>query len=219
MGIFDVFKKGKKAKTLELPPPPMAPETEMQGFEKELPSLPEMPKPPVKEKPLPSPKIEELPVPLPPPAEKQDLEFPEIPEVPHEEPAPTPEPREELEIPSITLPEEEKEQLPPRYESPFSEEILPPPTQMVKEEKPLFKAMLREEPLKQMFISIDDFHAILNGLNEAKKTLTQSETLVEELNKIKNKEDKIFEDWKGQIEDIERKLSYLDQAIYKGEQA
>ncbi len=155
----------------------------------------DLPPPPMpfEQVPLP-PRPEGIPAPFP---DSDQLEFPEIPAVEEEElPA-----WEESPLPTLS---EEKETLPPRYEPPSSA-----PSELPK----------TRASLKQLFVSIDDYQAIMQGIMEAKRTIAESEQLGEELTKLKDKEDKVFEDWRGQIEDIEKKLSYVDQVISKGELA
>ena len=48
-------------------------------------------------------------------------------------------------------------------------------------------------------------------------TLSDSEEILSKLNDLKNAEDKVFEDWRSHVEDIERKLTYIDQVIFRGE--
>jgi len=220
------LKKQKKKRVLDLPPPPLpehpkeTPEEHLPNFEEEtIPdfseelSLPEMPELSI---PLPEePPLEEIPEPT-------QLEFPEIPEVPEEQ-LPDISLEEPISLPEPVLPQFEQPfstqkskplDVPPLPPKPIPKPVIPQPTPM-QEPAP----MVRREQISQLFVSIDDYQVIMQGLNASKKTLQTSQNLVEELNRIKNKEDKIFEDWKVQIEDIERKLSFIDQAIAKGERA
>ena len=55
------------------------------------------------------------------------------------------------------------------------------------------------------------------GVEKVKETLADSEEVIAKLNDLKNAEDKVFENWRSSVEDIERKLTYIDQVIFRGE--
>lgn len=179
MAIFDVFKK-KKAKELDLPPPP-------DSDSPELPPLPDQDIPPISAKP-----------------EKQAQLSPSehLPEVP--QPVPTQEPKPPHDI---TPPTPE-----PIHKAPIHEE----PKPKVQHEH---KEFMIEEPHVEgpLFVNVADYQEILQGVDKIKTTLSDSEEIISKLNDLKNAEDKVFENWRSSIEDIERKITYIDQVIFRGE--
>ena len=73
------------------------------------------------------------------------------------------------------------------------------------------------EPGKPLFVSVQDYQEILNGIQTTKQALEEAEEVITKLNDLKNAQEHIFEDWKNQMEDVERKLSYVDEVIAQGE--
>lgn len=152
----------------------------------------------------------ELDMPMPPKPPKIDSDLPEIsfPEIPQEE-----------EIPDFSIPETKEEDIP--QASDFMEE---------KEEQPEFNisrdfdsdvaekfAPSREEVLipriKPMFVAIDEYSQLMESSNLIRSKLVEAEDYVERLNEIKNQEKKNFEKWQAKLEDIEKKISYIDKVI------
>lgn len=224
------FLKKKKA-TLDLPPPPPPAAVEMpkedipavSGKEVEIappPPKAEMPPPPkkevVKEEVLPPKGI----LPLPPEKMPTTEEIPPLPteiapEMPLEEAAP--------DIPPLpTVPEHaEIPKVPKHIETPMpvverKGEIVFDKT--VSEEK--LQVEVPEEAVelsKPLFVSVQDYQEILNGIQTTKHALEEAEEVINKLNDLKNAQERIFEDWKNQMEDVERKLSYVDEVIAQGE--
>ncbi len=81
------------------------------------------------------------------------------------------------------------------------------------------EVLQRREPVAPLFVSTDDYQAILGGINDVRRTLGDSENVLARLAEIKNAEERIASEWKSAVEDIERKLNYVDQVIAKSQQA
>jgi len=146
-------------------------------------------------------KTEELPLPPPPNPEMQsmmrgdfepirppqDLHF----EEPIQEIQEMPEMKEEIsapiEIPELTA--EEKEAIYDTVEEPVR--IKPGPA----------------------FVAVEDYKTIINDTNIIRSKLMAAETFVKNLSDLKNEEEKSFEKWRKQLEDVEKKLTYVDQLI------
>ena len=73
------------------------------------------------------------------------------------------------------------------------------------------------EALKPMFISIEDYQDILNSIGIIKDSLHDTENAMNRLNELKVAQERILEDWRTHIEDAERKITYIDQVIFRGE--
>ena len=193
------FLKKKKEPRMELPPPPPAVELPK---EEEIPTVsgaavPEMP-------PLPA----EAPLPeMPPPKFVVPEELPEL--LPSE--IPPPEIREEV-IAAIPKVPEHIEEVPEKVpEVERKGEIVFDKTIERKPELPTI------EPGRPLFVSTQDYEAIMNGITTSKEALEKAEDVINRLNDIKNAEEKTFEEWKVHLEDIQRRLSYVDQIIVQGE--
>lgn len=193
---------------MDLPPPPPAQRQEFPELpqQEEIPAISgevelDMPPEPVAEAPAP------LPQEAPPIQELQPFTIPKQPEPVAQAPAPAP-------IDLI----KEIPQVPEHIEEPIpftpletKGEVVFDKTVSHEEERPSF------EPGKPLFVSMQDYREIDNGINTTKNALEQAETIISHLNDLKNAQEKIFEDWKNQLEDVERKLSYVDQIIVQGE--
>ncbi len=152
----------------------------------------------------------ELPPPPPAtPAEEEGFELPELPPLP-EEPA-----DKDLfsELPELPPLPEDIEML---GGWPKKEEIIPPkPKEIsVPVEKQLFP---KKEPLQPLFISVDDYRFVMEGIERIKRKILESQEAMELLEKLKKDEEKLLEEWKTKILDIEKKLSYVDKAVLKAE--
>ncbi|MBW2970180.1 hypothetical protein KY309_03190 [Candidatus Woesearchaeota archaeon] len=141
-------------------------------------------------------KQEELPMPPPPP-------MPAAPEIQGD--------IEEIR-PTEIGPEPEIPELPPALPAP---EIYKKPAEPAweKEEE---KIEVRP-PLKPTFVAIEDYKRIINDTNTIRAKLMEAENFVRKLGDLKNEEERAFEKWRTQLEDVEKKLGYVDQLIAKAE--
>jgi hypothetical protein len=90
------------------------------------------------------------------------------------------------------------------------EEFMPAPESIIEEAEP------REE-IQPIFIEIADYSAILNKSKAIKGTLKGAEETVIRLGALKADEEKIISDWRKQLEDIEKRISYVDEVVFGGE--
>jgi len=208
MALLDIFKK-KTKKQMELPPPPMpGPQTDL-AHPSETHELPELPPLPDEE-----PQIPPITATPPPTPEEHEAAKQAIP--------PPPKPMEEIPMPK-ELAKPEPHDITPHVE-PTMPEHLPPPMHKVThkeleeiEEPEVSWGHPKRDVTKPVFVNVADYQDIMNGIDKIRHTLSDSEDIISKLNDLKNAEDKVFEDWRTQIEDIERKLTYIDQVIFRGE--
>lgn len=64
-----------------------------------------------------------------------------------------------------------------------------------------------------IFVRIDEYKDILDVIALIKGKITEAKTILGKLNEIKNTEDKEIEAWAGEIEEVERKLHYIDRSL------
>jgi len=88
------------------------------------------------------------------------------------------------------------------YEAPGTESV---------GEKPETKVYQRTGPI---FIDIDSFRTMLGDIDTIKGDIKSSEIILEHLKEIKNSKDKELERWRLQLEDIQRKVNYVDKALF-----
>jgi len=173
----------------------------MFGFgKKKKQSLPELPPPPsppefpLPEGDIPAIRPPEIPVPVEAPAEIPEAPSPKIPEVPKAEETPVP----VTEAPSEPLVPEDVHEVP---EVPSHEEL----------EIPERKTALR--PVGPAFLSVDEYSTIMEHSNRVREKLDEADGFVQRLSEIKAEEERAFEKWRSQLEEIERKLGQIDRVI------
>ncbi len=72
-------------------------------------------------------------------------------------------------------------------------------------------------PVRPTFVAVEDYKRIINDTNMIRSKLMDAENFVKRLSDLKNEEERAFEKWRVQLEDVEKKLNYVDQLIAKAE--
>lgn len=114
----------------------------------------------------------------------------------------------------------------PEFETAKEEEVrfsFPEPTPG--EMQVFDKTITQEEPIvetvrpstKPAFVAVEDYKRIINDTNIIRSKLMDAETFVKRLGDLKNEEERSFERWRTQLEDVEKKLNYVDQLIARAE--
>jgi hypothetical protein len=90
-------------------------------------------------------------------------------------------------------------------------------------ERPMMKTFLRPEPEKPktreqrgpLFVKTDNFRKIIEDIEEIKiKFKSEEETFVKFIG-LKEKQDKKFEEFRDQLEDVQRKLLFIDRSVFE----
>lgn len=82
-------------------------------------------------------------------------------------------------------------------------------------EEILKKIEHREEPQGPLYVKSDDYRGILEGAARIRDNLKEAADIILRMNELRNEEDKEFEKWRLQLEDIQRKLTYVDKIIFE----
>ncbi len=85
----------------------------------------------------------------------------------------------------------------------------------VEEEQPV-RETVRASP-KPSFVAVEDYKRIINDTNTIRSKLMDAENFVRRLSDLKNEEERAFEKWRTQLEDVEKKLNYVDHLIAKAQ--
>jgi len=236
MGFLKIFKKKEPKENLDIPPPP--PLSTGPGLtggkkkqeKKELPPLPPLEPIVLKHRKIPEPsRAVKLPVPGQPsaPSESELPQFPSLPdirEMPTGHMEPTKPPMHPLPMQSMRghgMPHIQKR---PRFMAPFKKQAAPghisnlPQRERIEPFVPPVRKreeLLRREIKGPLFVRQDSYKAIIDGVSIIKKKLKESDDLVLNLNGIKDSKDKEFERWRISLEDIQRKLIYVDKILYE----
>lgn len=67
-----------------------------------------------------------------------------------------------------------------------------------------------------LFIKMNKYKSVIKNINSIKKDFQTSKNALLKLEEIKGGEDKEFESWKHGLEDIRKKLSFIDKNLHKG---
>jgi len=227
VGFLKFLKREKKdtLDELDLPPAPPA----LGGFEDNMPELPDFPdfgdekiSAPKEE----MPKFDFLEEEQNAPESKEDaMEFPSFLEMEEKPMPPIPPIKAPFAVPETTpsMPEPEPEQESIAEEQPAEEEPEIKQDIYPKAAGRLFsheKSALRERPsAKTIYVSVDNFKATLGSISMIKGNLKKSEEALMKMESIKNAKDKSFDNVKSSLEDLQRKLIFVDKTLFedKGE--
>ncbi len=91
------------------------------------------------------------------------------------------------------------------YEKPELPELQPV-------EEPFERETVRK-PIGPTFVSVDEYRNILDNSNRIRAKLSEAEEFMHRLDEVKAEEEKTFDKWRGQLEDVERKLAHIDRLI------
>ena len=67
------------------------------------------------------------------------------------------------------------------------------------------------------FIAVEDYKRIVNDTNSIRAHVMNAESFAKKLSELKADEERALERWRMHLEDVEKKLAYVDQLIEKAE--
>jgi len=74
-----------------------------------------------------------------------------------------------------------------------------------------------EEKKADIFIKIDEYKEVLDVLELLKHKISQARAILRKINELKNQEDAEIEDWSTSLDDIEKKISFIDKSLLEPE--
>jgi hypothetical protein len=96
-----------------------------------------------------------------------------------------------------------------------------PPEERFYEEESVYEVgkeveeLKERAPVKPVFVDVEHFKDILDDLNSTKLDLKEGMEIMQKLEEIKLEKDKNFDKWKSQLEDIQRKLIFIDKTLFE----
>lgn len=66
-----------------------------------------------------------------------------------------------------------------------------------------------------VFVRIDDYKDILDVINMVKNKINEAKETLGKINELKNEEDAELELWQTGIEEIERKVEFIDKTLFE----
>jgi hypothetical protein len=222
MGFLKFLKN--KDKQDSIPEPPKD-DSEMPPAPPSLDSKPssDIPPPPNKQELSTDSSMDNMEIP-PPPTQASDSkplpEFPDIKNEDHELPPPPQDlPEKPMEMEPQEMPEQHMDQEPMQPEQ-------QPQDDDSQDSVGYFEEDSQEEPIVPqepahydiqgpLFIKSDNFQQILGRIKTTKEHLKSQEDKLFEMSDTKAKEEKKIDLWKSKLEDIQRKLIYVDKALFE----
>jgi len=165
----------------------------------------------------------DLPPPLPPEIKRNSIPKGDLPTIfPDKEFPKLPKKRD---FPELNFPKMPK--MPPEHKPVFSPPSLPKKSfprfkQIPKvfdktiEEKMPSKKIVKPR-LKPIFVDVDDYKSIINNTNVIRSKLLEAEDFAKKLNHLQDKEEKILDKWSSRLEELDKKLTYVDKVISKAQ--
>lgn len=161
--------------------------------------------------------------------EKANLSFPDL------EPPKKPEIPEEMPKLPVSKPPEISEEMPkspefPRFEEKVkplpSQKLTPPPHRARHPISQMERATIREEkhvlmhettPSKPIYLEVENFKEIKRSATLIKNDLRNADEILVKLQDIKENKDKKFNKWQKTMEDIQKKMIFMDKTLFEGD--
>ena len=68
---------------------------------------------------------------------------------------------------------------------------------------------------KNVFVKLDQYKDILDIIALINEKVREARTTLGKINDLKNQEDSELDTWKQSIDDVERKLKYIDKTLFE----
>lgn len=137
-------------------------------------------------------------------------------------------PKRELPLPpppvpkEVSMPKGDFENIRPNSDFPTA------PAPAEEKEVPVFDKTIPQEAVENFvetvrpaassaFIAAEDYKRIINDTNNIRMHLISAENVAKQLSDLKLNEERTLERWRAHLEDVEKKLSYVDKLIEKAE--
>jgi hypothetical protein len=66
-----------------------------------------------------------------------------------------------------------------------------------------------------VFVKMDEYNDLLDIIALINKKIKEGREILEKIYELKNQEDYELESWKNSLNDVERKLKYIDQVLFE----
>jgi hypothetical protein len=68
-----------------------------------------------------------------------------------------------------------------------------------------------------IYVRIEEYRDVLDVINMIKSKIQEAKQTLGEINRIKNEEDSELERWHFDLEEVEKKMDYVDKALFEPE--
>ena len=100
------------------------------------------------------------------------------------------------------------------------EEVTPMPEPSYERPRKLFhheRKSLSMQGRKEVYVRVDKFKMALDGIGMIRNSLKKSDEALLKLESIKNDKDRSFDKAKSSLEDLQKKIIFIDKTLFKGE--
>ena len=66
-----------------------------------------------------------------------------------------------------------------------------------------------------VFVRIEDYKDVLDIIDMIKSKLAEAKEILTKINELKNEEDAELELWRSGIEEVERKVAFIDKTLFE----
>jgi len=66
-----------------------------------------------------------------------------------------------------------------------------------------------------VFVKVDEYKTVLDIMNLIKGKLSQAKDTLVKINELKNEEDAELELWRNSLDEIERKVEFVDKTLFE----
>ncbi|MFP4424204.1 MAG: hypothetical protein ACLFP2_03140 [Candidatus Woesearchaeota archaeon] len=68
-----------------------------------------------------------------------------------------------------------------------------------------------------VFVRIDEYKDVLDVIELVKTKIKESKTTLARINELKNTEDAEIETWTNELDEVERKIEFIDRTLFEPE--
>lgn len=73
------------------------------------------------------------------------------------------------------------------------------------------------EELMPVYVKVEEYKEVLELINLIKNKIREAKQTLEDINRLKNEEDAELEIWQTSIEEVERKMDFIDKMMFEPE--
>lgn len=68
---------------------------------------------------------------------------------------------------------------------------------------------------KKVYVKVEDYKDIVDIMTLIRKKVSDARTILGGVNNLKNEEDAELEQWNSNLDEIDRKIDYLDRTLFE----
>ncbi len=77
--------------------------------------------------------------------------------------------------------------------------------------------MERSSEIMPVYVKVEEYKEVLELINIIKNKIKDAKIALEDINRLKNEEDAELEIWQTSIEEVERKVDFIDRIMFEPE--